>query len=45
MKGNKKTFIENNFFYKEYSKNEFLFLKMLHGIDGLHLNTIIKDNI
>lgn len=45
MKGDKKTFIQNEYFYKEYSKNEFYFLKMLHGEDGLHINTITKDYI
>jgi hypothetical protein len=44
MNGNKKTFSKGNMFYKEYSKNEFMFLKMLHGVDGLHLDTITFDN-
>jgi hypothetical protein len=44
MNGNKKTFTDGQYFYKEYSKNEFMFLKMLHGIDNLHLDTITKDN-
>jgi len=44
MQGNKKTFINGEYFYKEYSKNEFYFLKMLHGINNLHLDTITKDN-
>ncbi len=45
MKGDKKTFIQNEYFYKEYSKNEFYFLKMLHGVDGLHIDTITCDGI
>jgi hypothetical protein len=45
MKGDKKTFSECEYFYKEYSKNEFYYLKMLHGVDGLHLDTITKDGI
>lgn len=45
MNGNKKTFTENGYFYKEYTKNEFIFLKMLHGENDLHLDTIIKDGI
>ncbi len=35
MKGNKETFTENKTFHKEYTKSEFLFLKMLHGSTGL----------
>jgi hypothetical protein len=45
MNGNKRTFSENKYFYKEYSKDEFYFLKMLHGINNLHLDTIMKDGI
>lgn len=45
MNGNKKTFTENGYFYKEYSKNEFMFLKMLHGENNLHLDTITKNGI
>jgi len=45
MKGDKKTFIEGKYFYKEYSKNEFYFLKMLHGVDGLHIDTITYNYI
>lgn len=45
MKGDKKTFIDGKYFYKEYSKNEFMFLKMLHGIDNLHIDIITKDNM
>jgi hypothetical protein len=45
MKGDKKTFIDGKYFYKEYSKNEFYFLKMLHGVDGLHIDTITYDDI
>lgn len=44
MQGNKETFSIGNMFYKEYTKNEFLFLKMLHGIDNLHLDTITINN-
>jgi len=45
MKGDKKTFIEGNTFYKEHSKNEFLFLKMLHGETGLQIDTTMIDGI
>jgi hypothetical protein len=45
MQGNKKTFIEGEYFYKQYSKNEFYFLKMLHGEDGLHIDSITKNGI
>lgn len=45
MQGNKKTFIEGKYFYKQYLKNEFYFLKMLHGVDGLHIDTITCDGI
>lgn len=45
MQGNKKTFIEGEYFYKQYSKNEFYFLKILHGVDGLHIDTITCDGI
>jgi len=37
MKGDKTTFIKDKTFYKQYSKNEFLFLKMLHGSTGLEI--------
>jgi len=45
MKGDKKTFIQNEYFYKQYSKNEFYFLKMMHGVDGLHIDTIIYNGV
>jgi len=45
MNGNKKTFSENGYFYKEYSDHEFRFLKMLHGENDLHIDTITRDNI
>ena len=45
MQGNKKTFIEGEYFYKQYSKNEFYFLKMLHGVDAMHIDTITCDGI
>lgn len=38
MLGNKKTFTIDKTFYKEYSKNEFLFLKMLHGSTNLNIS-------
>jgi hypothetical protein len=46
LNGNKKTFIseDKKYFYKQYSKNEFYFLKMLHGVDSLHLDTITDNN-
>ena len=44
MQGNKHTFTDNKTFYKEYTKNEFLFLKMLHGNTGLIINTITHNN-
>ena len=37
MNGNKITFTKDKIFYKQYSKNEFLFLKMLHGTTGLEI--------
>lgn len=37
MNGNKTTFIEGKTFYKQYTKNELLFLKMLHGSTGLQI--------
>ena len=37
MKGNKTTFTKDKIFYKQYSKDEFLFLKMLHGSTGLEI--------
>ena len=37
MNGNKTTFIKDKIFYKQYSKNEFMFLKMLHGSTGLQI--------
>jgi len=43
MQGNKTTFIKGNTFYKEYTKNEFIFLKMLHGETGLPINLEIVD--
>jgi len=45
MKGNKRTFTEGEYFYKEYTKQEFYCLKMLHDIDGLHMDTITKNEI
>lgn len=42
LKGNKTTFTKDKTFYKQYSKNEFLFLKMLHGSTGLQIG--ITDN-
>lgn len=37
MNGNKTTFTKDKIFYKQYSKDEFLFLKMLHGSTGLEI--------
>lgn len=37
MNGNKTIFIKDKMFYKEYTKNEFYFLKMLHGSTGLNI--------
>ena len=37
LNGNKKTYTADKTFYKQYSKNEFLFLKMLHGSTGLEI--------
>lgn len=37
MNGNKTTFTKDKTFYKQYSKDEFLFLKMLHGSTGLEI--------
>jgi hypothetical protein len=37
MQGNKHTYIESGIFYKQYTKNEFTYLKMLHGITGLEI--------
>lgn len=37
MKGDKITFIDGKTFYKQYTKNEFLFLKMLHGSTNLEI--------
>lgn len=53
MNGNKTTFIEGKTFYKQYTKNELLFLKMLHGSTGLEISitadkqyiTIPKGNV
>ena len=45
MKGDKKTFIEGKYFYKEYSKNEYYFLRMLHSEYDLPIDTIIKNGI
>lgn len=45
MNGNKKTFSEGRMFYKEYSDHEFRFLKMLHGENNLHIDTITRDGI
>lgn len=45
MNGNKKTFKEGKYFYKEYSDHEFRFLKMLHGENNLHIDTITRDGI
>ena len=46
MQGNKHTFIssDNKTFHKEYTHQEFLFLKMLHGITNLPINTITHNN-
>ena len=46
MQGNKHTFINSNTktFYKEYTKNEFLYLKMLHGNTGLNINLETINN-
>jgi hypothetical protein len=38
MKGDKITFIDGKTFYKQYTKNEFLFLKMLHGSTNLEIS-------
>jgi len=38
LNGNKTTFTKDKTFYKQYSKDEFLFLKMLHGSTGLEIN-------
>ena len=43
MNGNKKTFKEGKMFYKEYSDSEFTFLKMLHGENNLHIDTLMKE--
>lgn len=43
MLGNKKTFINGDTFYKEYTKNEFLYLKMLHGATGLEIGLETVD--
>jgi len=47
MKGNLNTFTDpqNNLFHKETSSssNEFLFLKMLHGMTSLPIDTIMHD--
>ena len=45
MKGDKKTFIEGKYFYKEYSKNEYYFLRMLHSEYDLPIDTIMKNGI
>ena len=45
MNGNKKTFKDGKMFYKEYSDSEFKFLKMLHGENNLHIDTLTKDGI
>ena len=45
MNGNKKTFSEGRMFYKEYSDLEFRFLKMLHGENDLHIDTITRNGI
>lgn len=37
MQGDKITFIKDKTFYKQYTKNEFLFLKMLHGSTNLEI--------
>jgi hypothetical protein len=38
MKGDKITFIDGKTFYKQYTKNEFLYLKMLHGSTNLEIS-------
>lgn len=43
LKGDKKTFIEGNTFYKEHTKDEFLYLKMLHGSTGLEIDQVMHD--
>ena len=45
MKGDKKTFIEGEYFYKEYNKNEYYFLRMLHSEYDLPIDTIMKNGI
>ena len=45
MLGNKKTLIIGNKFYKEYTKNEFVYLKMLHGETGLEIGLETVDGI
>lgn len=57
MNGNKKYFIKGNKFYKEYTKQEFLFLKCLHGeheqefpidilmIDGVQYIEMLEGNV
>jgi hypothetical protein len=44
LKGDKKYFIENNLFYKEYTDKEYSFLKALHG-DNLYIDTAIINDI
>ena len=45
MKGDKHTFVENKTFYKEYTKNEYYYLKMLHDYTGLEIDTITTNNM
>lgn len=46
MKGDKKYFIKNDKFYKEYTKNEFMFLKCLHGEnEEFTIDTLMIDGV
>lgn len=44
MKGDKHIFIENNIFHKEYTQQEFTFLKLLHGFTGLKIDPVMHNN-
>ena len=45
MKGDKHTFIHDGIFHKQYTKNEYYFLKMLHDYTGLEIDTITTNNM
>ena len=44
MKGDKHTFIHDSIFHKQYTKDEYYYLKMLHDSTRLEIDTITTNN-